>query len=259
MNIAEIETVHAKIFGDRAPLVPYHHSGHALARACMEVFHSRRSPNTIGLILAFHGVVAFGNDVRSSYKNMIELVTRAENYLQACGAWNLVPTIGISESSNLAALERVHSDINAVAGTPMHMHVTHDAPSLAFARRSDLAEISQQGPATPQHAVYTKRVPMIGRDVSTYAARYRDYLDTHLGKQASALIDAAPRVMLDAEFGVCAFGKTEYDAQIAAEMYQHDIAIITRASAHGRYCCASPLAIAQAEFEYGGFAAKPRT
>ena len=53
-----------------------------------------------------------------------------------------------------------------------------------------------------------------------------------------------------------AFGATARDAQIAAEMYQHDIAIISRASAHGRYRSAPPAAIAQAEFEYGGFAAK---
>ena len=32
---------------------------------------------------------------------------------------------------------------------------THDAQCITFARRADLAEISQQGPAPPQHAVYT--------------------------------------------------------------------------------------------------------
>ena len=97
---------------------------------------------------------------------------------------------------------------------------------------------------------------MLGRDVSAYAARYREYLDAHLGKAAAALIDAAPRIVLDAQFGVCAFGASARDAQIAAEMVQHDIAIITRASAHGRYRSAPPAAIAQAEFEYGGYAAR---
>ena len=97
---------------------------------------------------------------------------------------------------------------------------------------------------------------MIGRDVHSYATQYRIYLDTHLGKAASALIDAAPRIVLDAEFGACAFGKNEHDVRIAAEMYQHDIAIITRATVHGRYRCAPLVAIAQAEFEYGGFAVK---
>ena len=257
MNIENIEAVHAEIYADRAPLVPYHHSGHGLARACMTVFEQRRTANTIGLILAFHGVVAFGNDARESYENMIELVTRAETYLQARKAWDLTPGTPSMPASaaNAKSLDKVQGDINAVTGKPLVMHIVNDAQCMAFAQRADLAEISQQGPATPQHAVYTKRVPMLGRDVPAYAAHYRAYLDRHLGREASALIDAAPRILLDPAWGVCAFGATAREARIAAEMYQHDITIISRASAHGRYRAAPPLAIAQAEFEYGGFAA----
>lgn len=255
MNVENIEMLHAEVYGDRAPLVAYHHSGHALARACMAAFHARRTRNTIGLVLAFHGVVAFGDEVRSSYENMIELTTRAEDYLKAQSAWDLAPATRPATAS-APELDKIHGDINAVASAPLALHIVSDARCLAFAQRADLAEISQQGPATPQHAVYTKRVPMLGRDVSAYAARYRDYLDTHLGKSASALIDAAPRIVLDPTFGLCAFGVTARDAQIAAQMYQHDITIITRASAHGRYRSAPPATIAQAEFEYGGFAAK---
>lgn len=256
MNVENIESVHAEIYADRALLVPYHHSGHALARACMEVFNARRSANTIGLVLAFHGVVAFGDDARASYEHMIELVTRAEHYLQARGAWHMTPAARASATPDMRALNTVHAEINAIAGVPLAMHIVNDAHCMAFLQRADLAEISQQGPATPQHAVYSRRVPMIGRDVRAYAERYRDYLDTHLGKEASALMDAAPRIMLDPDFGLCAFGTNARNAQIAAEMYRHDITTITRASAHGRYRSAPPEAIAQAEFEYGGFAAR---
>ncbi|HTE13735.1 MAG TPA: hypothetical protein VK642_01530, partial [Burkholderiales bacterium] len=169
--------------------------------------------------------------------------------------WDITPATPASATPDSNALEKMHTEINAVAGVPLLMHIASDAQCLAFAQRADLAEISQQGPATPQHAVYTKRVPMTGRDIETYAARYRDYLDTHLGEKASALIDAAPRIVLDPQLGLCAFGKTAREACIAAEMYRHDIAIISRASAHGRYRSAPPAAIAQAEFEYGGYAA----
>ena len=103
---------------------------------------------------------------------------------------------------------------------------------------------------------YTKRVPLIGRDVRGFATRYRDYLVSHLGKPASALMDAAPRIVLDPDVGVIAFGKNTREAQMALEMYQHDIFVITGASAHGRYRSAPSAAIALAEFEYGGYAAK---
>jgi rhamnose utilization protein RhaD (predicted bifunctional aldolase and dehydrogenase) len=254
MNIENIESVHADVYGDRAPLVPYSHSGHALARACMQAFRAHGSPNSIGLILAFHGVVAFGDNTHVSYENMIELVTRAENYLQAHGAWDISYDHVSVTNSDADALARMHAEINSAAGVPLVIRIADDAQSRAYARRADLLEISQQGPATPQHAVYTKRVPMVGRDVCTYAVNYRNYLDTHLGKVAGALIDAAPRIILDPEWGLIALGSTERDAKMAMEMYQHDIEVITRASAHGRYRSAPPAAIAEAEFEYGGYA-----
>ncbi len=256
MNVQDMVAVHAAVYGDSAPLVPYHHSGHALARACMAVFDARRTQHTIGLVLACHGIVAFGDTAQESYAHMIELVTRAEQYLRARHAWDILPAVVAAAMPDATALDKLQREINAVAGAALVMHVVNDAQCMAFARRADVAEISQQGPATPQHAVYTKRVPLLGRDVHAYAAHYRAYLDQHLGAAASALIDAAPRIVLDPQFGLCAFGSSARSAQIAAEMYQHDIAVITRASAHGRYRCAPPAAIAQAEFEYGGYAAR---
>ena len=168
MNVETLEHVHAEVYGELAPLVPYHHSGHALARVCMEVFNARRTRNTIGLILAFHGVVAFGDDLRSSYENMIALVTRAEDFLRMRGGWRSWQATDDGDWTEAptipAGLFTLHEEINDIAGVPLVMRVGRDAQCLAYARRNDLAEISQQGPATPQHAVYTKRVPLkIGR------------------------------------------------------------------------------------------------
>lgn len=255
LNVDQSDAVHAAVYGDVAPLVPYHHSGHALARACMTVFAAQRTARTIGLILAFHGVVAFGEDARTAYQNMIELVTRAEDFLKARGAWPVPDATPAPATHPESALQPLRAAIDAAAGAPLCLHVVSDALTLTFARRTDLAAISQQGPATPQHAVYTRRVPLITQDVATYAANYRAYLDTHLGHAASARMDAAPRIVLDPRFGLCAFGRSTRDAHIAAQMYRHDIAIISRASAHGRYRAAPAAAIALAEYEYGGFAA----
>ena len=72
---------------------------------------------------------------------------------------------------------------------------------------------------------------------------------------AQATLDGQ-RIVLDPDVGVIAFGKNTREAQMALEMYQHDIFVITGASAHGRYRSAPSAAIALAEFEYGGYAAK---
>lgn len=253
-NVDTCETTCAEVFGELAPVVPYRHSGAGLARACQTVFEAHATAGTIGLILAFHGVVAFGHSARESYENLLHLVNLAENWLQRRGAWQLPAA---AECDGHADPEPLRSAASSIAGFPLAMRVVSTPETLAFAQRVDLAEISQQGPPTPQHAIYVKRIPLLGTDVYAYAEHYRDYLRKTLGPAAHG-IDAAPRIALDPAFGLCAFGVNDRYAEIAAEIYLHDIAIITRASAHGRYRAASARDIARAEHEYGGFEQRVR-
>jgi len=252
-NVADSAKACAAAFGDLAPVVPYSHSGAALARACKSVFDREATDRTIGLILAFHGVVAFGDDARASCGNLLRLVAMAGEYLERHGA----PAPGVPPQARTAtdhpAVSALRAEASAIAGFPLVTHVLSTPQTLAFARRPDLATISQQGPPTPQHAVYTKRVPLIDGDVGGYARRYQDYLMRTLGTAAGGRIDAAPRIALDPEFGLCAFGVDNHHAAMAAAIYQHDIDIISRASTHGDYRAAGEQDIARAELEYGGF------
>ena len=63
-------------------------------------------------------------------------------------------------------------------------------------------------------------------------------------------MDGAPRIVLDPELGMCAFGADEKAAAMAAEVYRHDMEIISRASAHGVYRSAPEGSVALAEMEY---------
>ena len=249
VNVSRSREACAEAFGGLAPVVPYRHSGAALARACRKVFEQEAGPATIGLILAFHGVVAFGRTARESYDNLQRLVRQAEHYLSRFAPATAQPAAVEPDMSAAAALR---DEASAVAGFPLAMSVVCTPQTLAFAQHPDLAVISQQGPPTPQHAIYTKRVPLIDGDVPRFAAGYRDYLERTLGP-AGRSIDAAPRIILDPRFGLCALGVNDHYAGIAAEIYRHDIDIITRACGHGEYCAAGENDIARAELEYGGF------
>ena len=254
-NVETCEATCAAVFGDLAPVVPYRHSGAGLALECKRVYETCGTKHAIGLILAFHGVVAFGNSARESYENMLQLVTRAEDWLRQRNAWTLPVTAATTVDASAA--EQLRDAASALAGFPLSMRIVSTPETLAFARRSDLAEVAQQGPPTPQHAIYTKRVPLIDGDLQTYAARYRTYLKEALGNTPHGL-DAAPRIVLDPAFGLCAFGVNDHYAGIAAEIFLHDITIISRASAHGHYRSASAEDIARAELEYGGFEQRVR-
>jgi rhamnose utilization protein RhaD (predicted bifunctional aldolase and dehydrogenase) len=253
VNVPNNAKIAASIFGEFAPVVPYRRSGSALARQCRDVFRDRGGAKTIGLILAFHGVVAFGDSARASYENMIRLVTLAEEYLKSNHAWDIALTPAATAAPARAQLAALRQQISRVAGFPLIMRTARDALCMTFACRDDLQSISQQGPATPQHAIYTKRVPMLGRDVDGFARNYQSYLERNLGAPLAAGIDPAPRIVLDREFGMCALGVNAGYAARAATVYRCDMEVISRASAHDAYRSAPEQDIARAELEYGGF------
>ena len=245
-----------EVFGDIAPLVPFRHSGFELAQLCRATFERERTRDTIGLILEHHGVVAFGDDARTSYENMLALVTRAETYLQSRGAW-LLPTAAAPPATRATALAlaRLRRDLSAIAGWPMVLASNRSPEVMGFIARSDLPELANQGPPTPQHAVFTKRVPLLGRDAHGYAVEYRQYLETHAptGQDPRTLPDAAARIALDPELGLVAASVDARHAHMSLEMYRHDIRIASRAAALERYVSLPPADILVAELHYGGF------
>lgn len=257
INTENGERIAATVYGALAPLVPYRHSGVELAKACLQTLQQKATRQTIGLLLQFHGVVAFGDTARASYDNMIRLATLAEDYLKAHAAWN-IPVDDFAHAPDRPLPAAFQRDATRIARFPLAARRIGEPLAYAFARRADLPVLSQRGPSTPQHAVYTKRVPQLGWDVEAYAARYTEYLARALGREALARIDPAPRIVIDPAAGVFALGVDDAAARVAADFYLHDIEVMLRASAHDRYLAAPEQAIAQAELEYGGFEAKIR-
>jgi NAD(P)-dependent dehydrogenase (short-subunit alcohol dehydrogenase family) len=215
--------------------------GFDLARSCAQRFAAESHAGTIGMVLMNHGVFSFGATAKESYERMIDLVTRAEDFLSRRGAWKL-PAPAVTEAAKartdplrheIAALRR---DIAAVAGFPVIVSVHRDPKFVAFARRSDVAAVAE-GPATPDHVIRTKRVPMVGRDVAAYAARYRTYFERNAAaaKDAKTMLDPAPRMLLDPVLGFAAIGRTAKDARIVHDLYAHTIDVIQRAEALGGY------------------------
>jgi rhamnose utilization protein RhaD (predicted bifunctional aldolase and dehydrogenase)/NAD(P)-dependent dehydrogenase (short-subunit alcohol dehydrogenase family) len=226
-----------EIYGDSVVVVPYVMPGFKLAKACAELYPRHAGQNTIGMILLNHGVFSFGATARESYDRMIMLVARAEDSLKSKAAWRItVPDLAAPEPGRtpLAQLRKAVSD---AAGFPVIVATHSQAPFLSFARRPDVAVLAQQGPATPDHVIRTKRLPLLGRDVESYRAAYEAYFAEHAprSRQTLTMLDPAPRLVLDPEFGLCAVGRTAEEAAVAAEVYRHTIDIILRASALGGY------------------------
>jgi rhamnose utilization protein RhaD (predicted bifunctional aldolase and dehydrogenase)/NAD(P)-dependent dehydrogenase (short-subunit alcohol dehydrogenase family) len=260
-----------EVYGDSLVYIPYVMPGFDLARSCAERFPRDRTTQTIGMALEHHGLFSFGDTARESYERMIELVRRAEEYLHRKGAWQISFATGespargdratsdatsspapkpVSDTASALTLATLRSELSEVAGFPLLLVSTGDDRGRAFARRADLARVATQGPATPDHSIRTKRVPMVGRDVKAYADEYRRYFEEHARRTGRTLtmLDAAPRVVLDPEFGLLTAGKTATETAIGAEVYAHTIEIISRAEKLGGWTALSAAEIFDVEY-----------
>lgn len=238
-NTADGEARIREIYGDTVVVVPYVMPGFDLARLCAERFAAQAGPQTVGMVLLNHGIFSFGDSARESYERMIMLVGMAEDYLRKHNALNVtLPACQPAPASAVAlALARLRAEVSAVAGAPMIVARHAEAKFLPFALRPDVGVIAQQGPATPDHVIRTKRLPMIGRDVAAYAESYAAYFAAHepQARERKTMLDAAPRMALDPEFGLCAVGRTAQDAGIVSDIYAHTVDIILGATALGGY------------------------
>src|SRR3989339_248008 len=191
-----------ELFGNEVIVLPYVMPGFDLAKLCAEVFPAQATPRTIGMVLMNHGIFSFGDSAQQSYERMIELVGRAEDYLERNAP--LVPAADIEPAADWSAVTELRKQVSAAAGFPLLLRSNAGSAALAFARHPDIAAISQRGPATPDHVIRTKRLPLFGRDVAAYAQAYRKYFEknSRSAKAPLTMLDPAPRVILDPEFGL---------------------------------------------------------
>jgi len=228
----------AEIYGNQAVVIPYVMPGFDLARLCAELFPVQAGPQTTGMVLLNHGIFSFGATARESYERMIHLVDLAERYLAGKKAWHLASaTTSVPASSQRIEIATLRREVSKCAALPMIMATHQNARATAFARRPDLARITQQGPATPDHVIRTKRLPMLGRDVAGYAPAYGEYFkqQASMAKQPKTMLDAAPRVVLDRDLGMCTVGRSVKDAAIVADLYHRTMDVIERATLLGGY------------------------
>jgi rhamnose utilization protein RhaD (predicted bifunctional aldolase and dehydrogenase) len=254
-NTAHGAAIAAELYGDLAPLVPFEHSGFALAKAAYDAFRCAATSRTIGLILLHHGVFAFGDSARESYENMLRLVSMAEDYLQRRDAWALPEDLRPFAPPDAAVVAGLRAAISRHAGFPLLMRRLEGPCWQAYARRADLPQLAAEGPATPQHAVFIKREPLLGTDADDYAQRYVRYVAAaYPGHKAGDLgLDPAPRVAIDPQLGVWAAGVNQHYLGMTIDILRQDMEIKSRAAGHDRYRGLPPAAILEAELHYGGF------
>jgi len=224
-----------EIYGDKAIIIDYIMPGFDLARLCAKQFAEQVTDKTEALILLNHGIFTFGATAKESYQRHIQYVSMAKDYLKQQNAWDLEQGEIKETDDATESILKLRNNVSATAGFPVILKTSNNKKCIAFSQRDDLEKIAQQGPATPDHVIRTKQLPMLGTDVKQYTANYKKYFNKNSAGSDKVMLDAAPRMLLDNELGFIAIGKTAKDADIVEDIYQHTTEIILRAEALGGY------------------------
>ena len=236
---AEADVLAQQVFEGRLAVVPYVMPGFALAKLAAEVYEAH--PSCEGLFLRQHGLFTFGDTAQQAYERHVDAVSRAEAFLERATVSVAVPDV----QADYAALAPT---LRGCLGAVVLERRSTDA-ALAFAADPEVASLSQRGPATPDHVIRTKAVPLLldpaaedwPSHVRAAVQAFRDRYDAYFAEQVAAKgvtrtkLSPDPVVALIPGVGIVAAGATRKAARVAADLYEHTIDVIRGAEAVGRY------------------------
>jgi rhamnose utilization protein RhaD (predicted bifunctional aldolase and dehydrogenase)/NAD(P)-dependent dehydrogenase (short-subunit alcohol dehydrogenase family) len=247
-NVANGEAVARSVFGDSALVLPYVMPGFDLAQEVRRAWHHGAGEGTLGIVLLHHGLVTFGATSQEAYERHLSLVDEATQWLEAHApraASAHPPRLPDVALTDLADVRRSISD---AAGRPMIVQRHTDPVVRRFVARADLSAVATRGPLTPDHIIRTKRTPLVGRDVAGFVAAYVDYFAQYASRDV-AMLDPAPRVVLDPELGMLTAGTSVQDAQRVADIYLHTIPVLELVEDRlGGYVALSPERLFEVEY-----------
>jgi len=258
-NNARGREVVQEVYGKDVVLVPYRRPGFLLSKEVAEGV--RATPRARGVILEKHGLITWGGALKEAYLATIDLVTQAEEAIRVA-ARGRRPS-GTPRRKALDAPARRDLAVAlapvlrgaASRGRRVLLRYDDSEPILEFVGSPEAARLSQVGPATPDHTIHTKRLPLfvavedpadldglteaVRDQVEAFAGAYTEYFEAHRFPGA-ALLDPYPRVILIPGLGMFTTGKDARAALIAAEIYRRTVWVLGAASAFGPYASLAP-------------------
>jgi len=260
-NQTDGERVVREALGDEVVVLGYVRPGFQLARAVADAYEAH--PNAPGMVWMRHGLVTWGPSARASYEAMIDLVTRAEEYLARKSSGQ--PTVAVPGRLE-TALARVRAvapvlrgALAAPTGDPDRRHrrvivlplVTPEVLDFVDGDGGRAAALTP--PLTSDHLIRTKAFPLwidspsyqdqaalaeqIRAGVRRYVADYRAYLERHTSRLGHGVgrLDALPRVVLLPGLGALCAAPDLRAATIARDITAHTLAVKTQVGAIGTY------------------------
>ncbi len=253
-NNARSAEVLREVYGDEVAALPYRRPGFKISREVVDVVQQR--PGLRAVLLEKHGTICWGATIKDAYLATVELISRAEEAIaqQARGRVRFggvaVPAPAAEERTAVALAAAPH--LRGLVGRERRAIVLFDdAPDvLEFSSSHEAQALCHVGPATPDHTIYTKRLPCfvpvdrpadpeavkaaLGASVERFVADYTAYFQAY-DREGATLADPFPRVIVVAGLGMFTTGKDCRTAGIVSDIYHHTISVLGAAASFGPY------------------------
>ena len=212
-------------FGDEAAWVPYVRPGFALGKLAAGLLEV--SPKARFLILQKHGLVTWAGDAATSYRNVLEFITRAEEYIskkRKPAKHVAQPPPAVSTPAELLPSLRA----NMTGQTRVVLHHDNSPEVLAFVNSEEGRRMAKGGLALPDHVLNTRVWPLILETPEAFETYRHDYERYFQQNQESDDVqdEPLPRVVLVPGAGLIASGSDKRVAALTAENYRQAIRIM---------------------------------
>lgn len=232
------EEILASIYGEEVLILPYIMPGFVLAKQVAEATKGLDWQKLKGVILLNHGIFTFHEDAKTSYDTMIELVSKAEDYLvgrttpATIAKANYQPSV--DDAVAISVLRHAASDL---LGKPCVVHMDVSAESSGFAGLASVSALASRGPLTPDHTIHGKAFAAIFDDdllsgLQTFSHSYKAYFEKFSLAHHQCL-DLMPRYGVWKDKGLLYFGGNPKRVQIIKDITAHTIVAIQAAQALG--------------------------
>jgi len=195
-NTPQGEKFAREVFGDKVLLIPYSMPGFILARKIFEATRDLNWDQCEGIVLLNHGIFTFADDAKTSYEKMIQLVTKAEDFLQKQKALEArkaqAKTVPSAEQ-----MATIRKHLSTVRGGPVLVRLNATPESVGFANWEHVGDVTAKGTITPDHVIHIKPWPLIlDQDIDSAIENYvDDYHAYFAANEQPGLkeLDACPR------------------------------------------------------------------
>lgn len=227
-NTPNGEQLIKELFGERALILPYTMPGFILSKQVYEATKNIDWNEIDSIILLHHGVFTFSNDAKKSYENMIEICSKAEEFLDDKGA---IENIALESGEELDPLviSELRKECSTRANAPFLVKYKHNGHDFGFSKMN-VDEIATRGPITPDHVISTKRIPMIldkniNDSLENYSSDYKNYFETNR-EEGHICLDTVPRWAIVKGKGLLSIGPDPKRLKVISDITDHTIKCI---------------------------------